>query len=179
VGAALVMAMTRTLFHAVVPGHPSLPSVAGRMNQELARDNERAMFVTAFLACLDVATGVLEYVNAGHNPPYRVTRGGSLEPVVGARGLPLGVFEDQSYATDRVLLATGDWLVAFTDGIVEATNPKEEAFGEPRFERALLDLGSETNAQRLVEGALEILAAFVAGAPPADDVTLLALKWRK
>jgi len=179
VGAALVMAMTRTLFHAVVPSQPDLPCVAARMNQELARDNDRAMFVTAFLACLDVSTGRLEYLNAGHNPPYRVTRVGSLDSVTGARGLPLGVFEDQSYPTDRMTLGDGDTLVVYTDGVIEATDPRGEDFGAARFEHALVGLRAEASVPRLVEGALGILDAFVAGAPPADDVTLLALRWRK
>jgi sigma-B regulation protein RsbU (phosphoserine phosphatase) len=179
VGAALVMAMTRTLFRAVVPDKPDLPSVASRLNEELARDNDRAMFVTAFLACLDVKTGILEYVNAGHNPPYRVTRAGSLESVAGARGLPLGVFEDQSYPTERLALEAGDCLVAFSDGIVEATNAEGAAFGEFRFEHALVGLREEVSVTGLVEGVLGILDAFVAGAPPADDITLLALRWRK
>jgi serine phosphatase RsbU (regulator of sigma subunit) len=178
VAAALVMAMTRTLFHAVVPGEASLSGVAARMNQELARDNDRAMFVTAFLACLDVTTGVLEYVNAGHNPPYRMTRVGPLAPVTGARGLPLGVFEDQSYPTDELRLEAGDALVVLTDGVVEATNPGGEAFGEPRLEAELRRLGGETAARDLVDQTLDALDAFVSGAPPADDITILALRWR-
>ena len=179
VGAALVMAMTRTLFHAVVPDQPDLPSVAGRLNEELARDNDRAMFVTAFLACLDVQTGRLEYTNAGHNPPYRIPRDGALEPIMGARGLPLGVFEGQSYNTEQMALRNGDALLLFTDGVIEATDPRGESFGAARFEHALVGLREEVSAPRLVEGVLGILDAFVAGAPPADDITLLALRWQK
>jgi sigma-B regulation protein RsbU (phosphoserine phosphatase) len=179
VAAALVMAMTRTLFHAVVPAEDELAGIAGRMNRELARDNERAMFVTAFLGCLDLAKGELEYVNAGHNPPYRLSAAEELSILSGARGLPLGVFDDRPYVAERVSLRPGDGLFVFTDGVIEATNNAGEDFGEPRLLDALRPLRGEASASHLVESTLDVLDDFVGAAPPADDVTVLALRWRK
>jgi serine phosphatase RsbU (regulator of sigma subunit) len=178
VGAALFMAVTRTLFHAVVPGESALERVLPRMNRELARDNERSMFVTAFLACLDLETGELEYANAGHNPPYRLLDGGALEAVEGGRGVPLGVFEDSPYATDRLALRPGEGLFLYTDGIVEALNAQGEAFTEARLEETLRSL-AEAPASRIVDRTLEVLARFVGEAPPSDDVTVMALRFAR
>jgi sigma-B regulation protein RsbU (phosphoserine phosphatase) len=176
VGAALFMAVTRTLFRAVAPGAAGLRAVAERMNDELARDNERAMFVTAFLACLDLGSGRMEYVNAGHNLPYRLAAGGTPEAITGGRGLPLGVFEKQAYATDSLALGAGDGLFVFTDGVVEATDAAGDAFGEARLESLLLGLAG-AQPSRIVEQTLGSLDAFVGQAPAADDITLLALRY--
>jgi sigma-B regulation protein RsbU (phosphoserine phosphatase) len=176
VGAALFMAVTRTLFRAVAPGATGLRAVAERMNDELARDNDRAMFVTAFLACLELATGRLEYVNAGHNLPYRLPPAGNPAAITGGRGLPFGVFEKQAYATDSLTLGAGDGLFVFTDGVVEATDAAGEAFGDGRLEAGLLGL-REAPSSLIVEQTLAALDAFVGQAPAADDVTLLALRY--
>ena len=177
VGAALFMAVTRTLFRAVVPGARGLEDVVARMNRELATDNDRAMFVTAFLACLDVKTGNLDYTNAGHNPPYLLDGTGGLQAITGARGLPLGVFEDQTHGTDRLTLRPGDTLYVFTDGVTEAFRPDGVAFGESRLE-AMLAAAAAAPPRRLVDATLAALDAFVSGAPPADDVAVLALRYR-
>jgi sigma-B regulation protein RsbU (phosphoserine phosphatase) len=177
VGAALFMAVTRTLFRAVVPGASGLGEVAFRLNQELARDNDRAMFVTAFLACLDLKTGALEFANAGHNPPYRLEASGEVCPLAGGRGIPLGVFPDQAYSTDTLALRPGEAVYAFTDGVTEAFRADGAAFGESRLEDLLRRSGALPSSA-LVEATLLALDGFVAGAPPADDVTVLALRYR-
>ena len=175
VGAALFMAVTRTLFRAVAPGEASLAGALGRMNRELARDNERSMFVTAFLARLDLGTGALEYANAGHNLPYRLSAGGGLTPIEGARGLPLGAFAESEYTTEHLRMGPGDLLFLHTDGIVEAFDARDQAYGEARLEETLRGLASAT-AEEVVERTLASLAAFVADAPPSDDITVMALR---
>ena len=176
VGAALFMAITRTLFRAVAPAEASLAGALSRMNRELSRDNERSMFVTAFMARLDLGSGELEFVNAGHNLPYRLAAGGSPSPVEGAAGLPLGVFAESEYTTQRVRLEPGDLLFLYTDGIVEAFNPQDEAYGEARLEEELRALRDSTVFD-VVEGTLAGVATFVGDAPPSDDITLLALRF--
>jgi len=89
--------VTKTLFRAIAPAAVSVAAAMGRVNRELARDNERAMFVTAFAARLDVATGELEYVNAGHNPTYRVDAGGGVAPLGGTVNPALGAVEGHEY----------------------------------------------------------------------------------
>jgi sigma-B regulation protein RsbU (phosphoserine phosphatase) len=136
------------------------------------------MFVTAFLGCLDVRSGEVHYVNAGHNPPYHLRPRGDVSRPGGARGLPLGVFEDRPYVADRLTLRPGEGLFVFTDGVVEGTNSRDEPFEDERLEEALRPLAPSAPAAELVEGTLVALDAFVDGAPPADDVTVLALRWR-
>lgn len=175
VGAALFMAVTRTLFRAVAPGEASLAGALSRLNHELARDNERAMFVTAFLARLDLESGELEYANAGHNLPYHLPAGGGLQAIEGARGLPLGVFAESEYKAERLGLKPGDVLYLYTDGIVEAFNARDEPYSEARLEEALRGLSGAAAAE-VVEGTLESLGGFVGDAPPSDDITVMALR---
>lgn len=175
VGAALFMAVTRTLFRAIAPGEASLAGALSRLNRELARDNERAMFVTAFLARLDLESGELEYANAGHNLPYHLPVGGGLQAIEGARGLPLGVFAESEYKSERLGLEPGDVLYLYTDGIVEAFNARDEPYSEARLEEALRGLSGAAAAE-VVERTLESLGAFVGDAPPSDDITVMALR---
>jgi phosphoserine phosphatase RsbU/P len=178
VGAALFMAVTKTLFHAVVPGETSLAAVLARMNRELARDNERSMFVTAFMADLDLRTGELEYANAGHNLPYRLSTDGGVHEITGARGLPLGVFDERHYTTERLVLQPGEGLYLYTDGIVEALNSGGEEFTEERLRACLLSLRGSSPAE-LVAGTLATVGAFVGKAPQHDDITVLSLRYAR
>jgi sigma-B regulation protein RsbU (phosphoserine phosphatase) len=202
VGAALFMAVTKTLFRAIAPGSASVAEAVGRMNRELARDNERAMFVTAFAARLDLATGELEYVNAGHNPTYRLEAGGAVAALPGPVDPALGAVEVHQYRSARLPLARGDALLLYTDGVVEARSAPpeavatlglagkaapppaavavpsavEEEFHTLRLESYLEGCGGKT-AERIVQGLLERLDEFVGDAPQYDDVTILALRW--
>jgi len=202
VGAALFMAVTKTLFRAIAPGSALVAEAASRMNRELARDNERAMFVTAFVARLDLATGELDYVNAGHNPTYRLEAGGAALPLPGPVDPAFGAVEEHEYRSTRLRLSPRDAVLLYTDGVVEARNAGTEAVetlgltGKPappvagaavaghkaeefhtlRLESYLRSSRDET-AERIVQGLLERLDEFVGDAPQYDDVTVLALRW--
>jgi sigma-B regulation protein RsbU (phosphoserine phosphatase) len=190
VGAALFMAVTKTLFRAIAPGSASVAEAVGRMNRELARDNERAMFVTAFAARLDVGTGELEYVNAGHNPTLRLEAAGAVTPLPGPVDPALGAVEAHEYRSTRRRLARGDAVLLYTDGVVEAHSAATEGvetlglaagdaaeeFHTLRLESYLKGCRGET-ADRIVQGLLERLDEFVGDAPQYDDVTILALRW--
>jgi sigma-B regulation protein RsbU (phosphoserine phosphatase) len=177
VGAALFMAVTKTLFRAIAPGSPSVAAAVGRVNHELARDNHRAMFVTAFAARLDVATGALEYVNAGHNPTYRVDTGGTVTPLGGAVQPALGVLEAHEYQASVVCLKPGDLLVLYTDGVVEARNATDEEFEARRLESYLAGCAG-SSADAVVRGLVTRVEDFAGDTPQYDDVTVLALGWR-
>jgi serine phosphatase RsbU (regulator of sigma subunit) len=176
IGAALFMAVTKTLFRAVAPGAASVAELVSRMNGELARDNERAMFVTAFAARLEPATGELEYVNAGHNPTYRLAAGGAVATLPGPVDPALGAVEGHAYRSSRVRLGLGDALLLYTDGVVEARNAAGEEFHGLRLE-SYLGGCREHGARTIVEGLLQRLDEFVGDAPQYDDVTVLALRW--
>jgi len=176
VGAALFMAVTKTLFRAIAPASGSVAAAAGRVNAELARDNERAMFVTAFAARLDLATGELEYVNAGHNPTYRLEKGGAVTPLGGPVDPALGAVEGHEYRGSAVRLQRGDILVLYTDGVVEARSAGGEEFHARRLESYLAGC-RDTSADAVVRGLLGRVEDFAGDAPQYDDVTVLAVRW--
>jgi serine phosphatase RsbU (regulator of sigma subunit)/putative methionine-R-sulfoxide reductase with GAF domain len=174
VPAAMFMALSRSLMRAAALDGSS-PSVAlGRANRWITRDSESAMFVTLFYGILQPETGVLRYGCAGHNPPllFRATDGAVSE--LTTPGIALGVLEDVVLGEDTVTLAPGDILVCYTDGITEAINGAEEAFGVARL--------IETVAAHREYGAIALVAA-INGAllrfterPPFDDLTLVVIK---
>jgi sigma-B regulation protein RsbU (phosphoserine phosphatase) len=176
VGAALFMAVTKTLFRAIAPGSATVAGALARMNQELARDNDRAMFVTAFAARLDLATGELEYVNAGHNPTYRVAARGGVAPLPGPIDPPLGAVEVYEYRAHTLQLEPKDALLLYTDGVVEARNGAEEEFHALRLEGYLASC-REVSAERMAQGLLDRVEEFAGDEPQYDDVTILALRW--
>jgi serine phosphatase RsbU (regulator of sigma subunit) len=176
VAAALLMAVTKTLFHAVAEAGTPVSEILARVNQDLARDNERGMFVTALAGSLDLAGGELELGNAGHLPAYRLGAEGSVEPLRGQVGVPLGVLDGTSYVSERILLTHGDALFLYTDGVIEALNGEGEPFGVARLER-YLRASATAAAPALVDGALSALREFTGQAAQFDDVTVLALRY--
>jgi serine phosphatase RsbU (regulator of sigma subunit) len=176
VAAALLMAVTKTLFRAFVQTEGSLSAVVARMNRELCRENERSMFVTAFAGCLHVGTGALEVSNAGHSIPYRIGVDGLPGRVTAGAGMALGVVEDFVYATGALQLDHGESLFLYTDGVTEARDPGGGEFSEARLEECLRRLAGAT-ATELVEGILGEVQAFAGTGPPHDDVTALAIRY--
>src|SRR5918994_996666 len=135
--AALVMASARSMLRAVAQalGSSSPGDVLGRVNDALAADIPSNMFVTCFYAILDPNNGSLSYANAGHDMPY-LWHGGYAEELR-ARGMPLGLMPGMSYEEKEIELDAGEGVLFYTDGLVEAHDPKGEMFGFPRL-RALL-----------------------------------------
>ena len=177
VGAALFMAVTRTLFRAIVPSAASISDLCNRMNEELARDNEKAMFVTAFVGCLDLGIGHLEFVNAGHLPPVRLGTDGKVAVLEAVPGLPLGAMADYSYVPQHLTLHPGDGLFLYTDGITEAENAEKEQFSVARMLESLGGVVSEPPSD-VVAAVIAAVGAHAGETPPSDDLTALALRFR-
>jgi len=177
VGAALFMAVTRTLFRAVVPSAGSLGDAVGRINRELARDNDKAMFVTAFLGCLDLPSGELSFVNAGHPPPPRLRGDGVIETLDAPPGPPLGALESFEYVPGSARLEHGDGLVLYTDGITEAENGELEQFTVDRLLSCLGPVAGRP-APEVVDALVGGVREFVNGNAPSDDLTALVLRYR-
>lgn len=175
VGAALFMAVTKTLFRAAIQPDATPSQVISRMNRELCRDNERCLFVTAFLGRLDLQTGELRYSNAGHNRPYRLGRDGSLQPV-SEGGMALAISEGESYTEGRLQLSPGEGLYLYTDGVTEALDKGEAEFSLARLEAQLRAAGA-AKAHDIVEGTVAAVRAFVGEAPQSDDLTVLVLRY--
>ncbi len=144
-------------------------------NAELCRNNPANMFLTAWVGVLDVHTGRVEYANAGHNPPLVRRADGSVEWLRGKSGPMLAVFGNATYRPRTLMLAPGDTLFLYTDGVTEAMDAKGELFGEERLEETLHAApdGEPASISRVVRAAV---AAFAAGAPAADDLTVLAVQ---
>jgi phosphoserine phosphatase RsbU/P len=173
VPASLFMAMTRTIVRLVARQDDDLAAGIGRANALLSADNDSAMFVTLIYGVLDIASGAFIYCNCGHNPPLVVRADGGSERLT-LTGLPLGVLPEADYATREIVLGPGDRLVLYTDGVTEASTEDGAEFGEARLEAAI-DALRQSTPLAMVDGIVERVDAFAAGAPQADDITCLAL----
>jgi serine phosphatase RsbU (regulator of sigma subunit)/predicted ester cyclase len=174
VPAALVMSTTCGMLQlaAQVLDSSSPGEVLERVNETLLARIPLNMFVTCFYAVLDPESGTLRYANAGHDPPY-LWHGGCCEELR-ARGMPLGLMPGMSYEEGEVSLREGDSVLFYSDGLVEAHDPKGEMFGFPRLRAHVAEHGEERSLGDLL---LEELYSFVGeGWEQEDDITLLTLK---
>jgi serine phosphatase RsbU (regulator of sigma subunit)/predicted ester cyclase len=174
VPAALVMASTRSMLRAVAQamGSSSPGEVLGRVNDPLATDVPPNMFVTCFYAILDPEKGTLSYANAGHDLPYLHRSGGPEE--LRARGMPLGLMPGMGYEEKQTIVQAGESALFYSDGLVEAHDPKGEMFGFPRLKAVIAQHGEK---QALAELLMEELYSFVGdGWEQEDDITLLTLR---
>lgn len=176
VPASLFMMMFHTALRAVAGAGLEPAEMLGRVNAQLSEDNDECMFVTAFFGILDIASGELTYVNAGHNPTYLLTGNGALSPLPGS-GIAVGFSAKASYRSQSLVLAPGDRLFLYTDGVTEAFSTTRELFGEDRLE-AMLRLGADLPLEDWMGSVLEAVDLFAAGAEPSDDITCLALGFR-
>lgn len=176
VPAALFMAVTRTVMKAKIePGDGRLGLIVSNVNQTLCEGNDASMFVTAFCGFLDISTGDVTYVNAGHNPPVIVKADGSSSFLKVAANVPLGVLSGVNYAEAKLHLDSGDMLVLYTDGVTEAMNRQKEFYTEARL-LEILDGANRISTHDVVEKTVASVHQFAAGASPADDITLLAVR---
>lgn len=175
VPAALVMATTRSILRASAERLMSPSVVLERVNDILHPDIPPKMFVTCFYALLDPATGRLKYANAGHDLPY-CRRVGQSENVdeLRARGMPLGLMPGMTYEEKETVLAPGESLLLYSDGLVEAHNPQRDMFGFPRLQQLMAD---HPGGEALIAYLLGELETFTgADWEQEDDVTLVVLE---
>jgi steroid delta-isomerase-like uncharacterized protein len=174
VPAALVMSTTCGMLQAVSQtlDSSSPGEVLERVNKTLLARIPANMFVTCFYAILDPRSGSLTYANAGHDLPY-LHRNGDAEELR-ARGMPLGLMPGMSYEETETVLDAGEAALFYSDGLVEAHDPKGEMFGFPRLRALVAEHGEERS---LEEKLLEELYSFVGeGWEQEDDITLLTLR---
>ena len=173
VPAALVMASARSMLRAVAQASNSPGDALRRVNDPLATDIPPNMFVTCFYAILDPRSGSLTYANAGHDLPY-LHRDGDFEELR-ARGMPLGLMPDMVYEEKETILQGGEAALFYSDGLVEAHDPKGEMFGFPRLRRLVAEHDEEERT--LGEFCMEELYTFVGEDwKQEDDITLLTLR---
>jgi serine phosphatase RsbU (regulator of sigma subunit) len=177
VAAALFMALSRTLIRTYALEHPDSPAQAfAAANARILEDSQGGLFVTAFYGILDPLSGKFVYSNAGHNPPILIGSAGGKEGQELARtGVPLGLFEDQTWEERTVMIPAEADLILYTDGLTEAQDASRDVFG-PEGLRAVLQDGQAASAAALQAAILDSIARFVKGAPQFDDITLVVLR---
>lgn len=167
------MAVTKTLFKATATNGGSPRDILARLNTEICRDNESCMFVTFFCAILNIRTGQVEYSNGGHNLPYHLHRDGA-RPLENSGGRALGLVEQSSYTSGRLVLAPGEALLLYTDGVTEAMDPSEALYSDQRLAQFLAT--NRGSAPRQIIGDLVgDVRRFAGEAAQSDDITALAL----
>jgi len=182
--AAMFMARTRSLVRMAVQlwqkacgGQITPVHIAEAVNRELCQNNRDRMFVTLFLGVLDIKTGVLTYINAGHLPPCLLRASGCSEPLNDKPAMPLAVRTAAAYAERTVTLMPDDSVLVFSDGVTEAMNSADELYGNARLQ-AVLRTASALSPAELVHTIKAKVDLFRGDAPQYDDVTMLALRWQ-
>src|SRR5260221_12650312 len=148
-------------------------------NEEVSRDNPEMFFVTVFAGIVDLDSGELAYCNAGHENPYALDpQGSALTRIDDGAGPPLCTVDGFAYGAGRHLMHRGELLCLVTDGVLDAQNSVGERYRSERLQRVLAHLPSgNATAQVVVDAVLADVRSFVGAAEPADDVTVLALRW--
>jgi len=181
VPAAFFMAISRTLLKSNGLFLRTPGATIAALNDQLCTENDQMMFVTVFYAVLQLSTGQLTYVNAGHNPPL-LLRQDSAEFFPKGRNMGLAVLEGQHYHEDTLQLSAGDSLLLFTDGVTEATDGHDSLFGDPRLLQVAQTFQALPErrgvARQLAERIVEEVRRFEAGSAQADDITVVALTYK-
>ncbi len=173
--AAMLMATLQASLKTLSSADVALPELVANMNKYSCTNSQGGVrFTTAFLAEYDTARRVFTYINAGHNNPIVRRASGAIERLdVG--GLPLGILASAKYDSASVTLAPGDWLIIFTDGLVEAENARQEEYEESRV-IALLGANASATPKEMLDRLMASLDLFVGSTPQHDDVTCLLIK---
>lgn len=175
--AALFMSVTQTLQRSISFRYKEPGEIVTQLNKLLLINNEASMFVTYFIAVIDLCSGTMTYCNAGHNRPIIRRANGDLETLDQRSGLPLGIMEG-TYSHNETRLGKNDTLVLYTDGITEAFNPRNKLFGEKRLKEAV-SYAMSSSAANISQTILKHLEIFVESYEQSDDITLLALRMKE
>ncbi|WP_308777087.1 SpoIIE family protein phosphatase [uncultured Bacteroides sp.] len=173
--AALFMAVSRTLIRSTgLRGIPSNECIS-YANRLLCNESLDAMFVTVFYGIYTISTGVIDYTNAGHNPPYLLRRNNVVEALPLSQNFIVGVFDDFVYTNSTLTLEPGDALILYTDGVTEAFNEEKQQFGEKGLEKTLKSVPG-ADSKEIIEAIKEDVTDFSGNEPQSDDITILSLK---
>ena len=174
VPAALFMMSSRTMMKAAAMNAIEPGDVLSAVNSRLAEDNDAQMFVTVLYAVYDTETGRFTYASGGHDAPLVVHPDGSSNLLSLTGGLVLGIVPEMDFQQKSVVLAPGDTVVCYTDGVTEAMNSKGEQFGIERLQQTFAD-SPPTDAQDAVQKIFNAVNAFAEGTIQSDDITCLVL----
>lgn len=175
VPAALLMSITIAAFRAISKSGHSMAEIASLINNTFCRSNEDMMFVTMVIGKIDVATGNMQFCNAGHNPMMIISPDGKASYVKARNNLACGIMEGFEYVGEELSLQKGSRLIVYSDGITEAEAADKSQYGEPR----LIEWGegcmASTDDRKAVDSLIESVKAFTDGNEQNDDMTVLSI----
>ena len=177
IAAAMMASITHALLRALASDFPDPSECLAKLNRLLTSHNPEMLFVTLLYGVLDRRTGVVAYANAGHPWPLKLAADGTVAPLSGEVGIPLGIRDPAIWSTATIALSPDDRLLLYTDGLSETTNPAGEQYGEARMRERLHDLTLETSDE-LMRQLIAGIDDFRGAAAVVDDMTCLILDWR-
>jgi sigma-B regulation protein RsbU (phosphoserine phosphatase) len=174
-GAALLMSNLQASLHSLVKENYSLDKLVGRINNVIYQNTDPEKYITFFYGQLDKKTLSMDYVNAGHNPPYVLHKDGTIDELI-TGGIILGMMPDMPYEIGSYQLKKGDMLMLFTDGVTETMTLDDEEYEERRVIDFLKKTGLTKDPENINNDLIVDLEKFAAGAPQNDDITILTLQ---
>lgn len=172
--AALLMAFSRPVMHSALQAARGPADALERTNRVLVDERRGTLFITAICAVLEPRSGRIRLADAGHEPPFLVPADGSLIREIGEPAVLIGAFAKLDVTDVELVLEPGDVLLFYTDGVTDAVDPTGHRFGDERLLATLAARRGDT-AHGLVAALTDAVRTFRAEAPPADDVTIVAI----
>jgi len=176
VPASLFMMVSRIVLRTMMKNLKSVVKTFNSTNYALAKRNKLNMFVTVWMGIIDLRSGHIEFASAGHNPPAVRHEDGSVEFIPSKSGLVIAAMENVQYRQQVYDLKPGDTLFLYTDGVTEATNSKDELFGDARLLETLAK-GKDLETAEICKFVKKEIDSFVQDAPQFDDITMLGVKY--
>ena len=174
--AALFMAIVKSLLKTRASSGESPSKVISRLNDQICKANTTEMFASVWIGSLELSTGILTATNAGHEYPVISRAGKPFELLKDKHNLVMAAMPGVPYSEYRLVLAPGDRLFVYTDGVPEATDPDNKLFGLDRMIEAL-NSDPDADPERLIRNVTAAIERFVRSAPQFDDTTMLALTY--
>ena len=173
--AAMFMMQAKTIIKDLAESGLELPEVFATANKKLCENNDAGMFVTAWMGILDLKTGLLKFVNAGHNPPLVRQADGEFVYLKARSGMVLAGMDGIKYRQNELQLTPGDQIFLYTDGVTEATDKNNQLYGEERLLETV-NRNIVMDTRKLCEAVKSDVDQFVGEAPQFDDITMLSVE---
>ena len=175
--AAMFMMKAKTIIKDLAESGMSVDEIFTQANAKLCENNDAGMFVTAWMAIVDLKTGIMSVANAGHNPPVIKRADGKFDYEKMRAGFVLAGMEGLKYRKTEIQLSPGDRIYLYTDGVTEATDSDEQLYGEDRLVNLLNSLSkNELDVQPLCDAVKRDIDRFVGDAPQFDDITMVSFR---
>ena len=174
--ASLFMAVTRTLLRSVADKKKNTSEIVSSINKTLSLNNESNMFVTFFLGVLDIRSGMMNYCNAGHNPPVLISAEGDVRYFNITKAIPIGLFDTFTYTEESIQITKGDQLFLYTDGLTEAEDVSNNLYGDDKLLETIRK-HTKASPREMIENVNKTVAEHVNGHDQSDDLTMMCISY--